>query len=182
MSSIVWQSHREKNDEVAAYMELAELEWPGYPPAPIDPKWWRTPFAWITGRNENGEIVGGCEWIRREITVGEETYVIAALGGVVTVPQIRGKGTGGNMVSFATDFVAEEGYDWAVLFTGFDRRSFYERLGYSRLGGDIYVTKFEVRAPIDEDAIVMAKALRPQVLSKWPLWKTAIIDVGYGTW
>ncbi|RYG73766.1 GNAT family N-acetyltransferase [bacterium] len=183
MIPIIWQAHFEPNDDTAAYLAISEQQWPGYPPPPIDPKWWRTPFARIVGKNEDDEVVGGCEWLRREIEVGDQKHVIAALGGVVMAPWTRGKGLGGRMIPFANSFVASEGYDWAVLFTGHERRRFYGAAGYAELEGDIYVTKFDVREKIvDEGTVVMAAPLNEKAAAQWPNWQGATIDVGHGTW
>jgi GNAT superfamily N-acetyltransferase len=182
MTSISWQAHLAPHADVDAYEAIAEQEWPGYPPPPVDPKWWRTPFVWIVGKNEQGEVVGGCHWIRREIEVGDQKHVIAALGGVVMAPQYRGRALGVGMIPFANQFVAEEGYEWAVLFTSPERRRFYRLAGYRQLEGDIYVTKFDIRSQMERETVIMAVPLTEKVADQWPLWQHATVDVGHGTW
>lgn len=86
------------------------------------------------------------------------------------------------MLPVANQYVAQLGYDWAVLFTSPERRRFYNTAGYLQLKGEIYVTKFDVRSRIESDTVVMAASLREAVISEWPQWEYETIHVGHGTW
>ena len=72
------------------------------------------------------------------------------------------------------------GYEVGVLFTDPRRRRFYERLGWSVLGGEVTQTWLGEDHPVKGP--VMATALTQSAVEEMALWRTARIHVGIGTW
>ncbi|MCA9320291.1 MAG: GNAT family N-acetyltransferase, partial [Planctomycetes bacterium] len=61
-------------------------------------------------------------------TVGSGALRLANIGGVCTLPQVRGRGLASELVSALVDDARRRGLDGAILWS--DRPSFYARMGF----------------------------------------------------
>jgi GNAT superfamily N-acetyltransferase len=71
------------------------------------------------------------EILKRTITVGEQTVVVGGVGGVMTLPTMRGRGIASSAMRHAADFICDElRADAGVLFCVPDLMPFYAKLGW----------------------------------------------------
>ncbi len=71
------------------------------------------------------------EVIKRTITVGDRAVVVGGIGGVMTVPAMRGRGMAKSAMRHAMDFICDElRADAGMLFCARETIPFYEKLGW----------------------------------------------------
>jgi GNAT superfamily N-acetyltransferase len=69
----------------------------------------------------------------RTIYVGTTPIDIVGIGGVMTVPTMRGRGLASAGMRHAMRYICKSGYDAGALFCAEERRTFYEQLGWQRI-------------------------------------------------
>jgi GNAT superfamily N-acetyltransferase len=156
--------------------------WPPNPDEPHehDPEFVETRIAYTMLLRDDGSLLGACVLEEREITVNGEPYRIAALGGVVVEEAHRQRGYGSRMVRAWMDDARARGYGFGVLWTGERRVGFYERLGWVLLEGDLSYRWLGEERRIDGP--ILATAFTPDAKQTLPVWRTARVHLGVGSW
>jgi GNAT superfamily N-acetyltransferase len=93
-------------------------------------------IAWSDGEFRvlawDNEVWGAIvEIVKRTITVGEQTMVVGGVGGVMTLPAMRGRGMATSAMRHAADFICDElRANAGVLFCTRELLPFYAKLGW----------------------------------------------------
>jgi predicted acetyltransferase len=86
----------------------------------------------------DGVAAGGFNILDMEIARGLATLKNGGVAMVATLPEFRGSGVGGAMMSFAVQLMRNENYSLAALY-GFAER-YYRRFGYETAGGKLKIS------------------------------------------
>ena len=132
---------------------LRELSLAVYPPE-IASAWpgrtieW-APHQWsVIFTDAEEEAVCYVGIILREARWNERTVKIGGIGGVKTHPNARGRGLATAAIKQALDFLHEQGdVGFALLVCEQKLIPFYERLGWRRFDGSLFVTQMRARVP-----------------------------------
>lgn len=109
---------------------------------------WREPWAsfdWYVTAEAAGRRVGVACVVKREGQVGGAPARLCLLGGVYTVPELRGHGIGSAVVGRATRLMAEDvgcQCQYGVLICRDALVPFYERLGWRRVPNEMAFERF----------------------------------------
>ena len=96
--------------------------------ADVHPAMWHPTYFIV---NEQRALYSVATAVWQDITVNGETYRTHGLSGVLTYPAFRKKGYGQQVVTAATDFIKQQaGADLAILWTGSNLETFYNRSGW----------------------------------------------------
>src|SRR5262245_16520452 len=88
-----------------------------------------------------GVVLRDSRWNERAVKVG-------SIGGVKTHPAFRGRGFAGTAIRQALDFFQAQGdVDFGLLVCEPSLVPFYERLGWRRFPGDLFVTQRQATVP-----------------------------------
>jgi predicted N-acetyltransferase YhbS len=164
------------------FWDLWTRTWPPAPDKKDDPDFQDTAFCYVVVEDQNGELIGVCAWLDREIVVNDEPQRIAGLAGVAIEEAFRGRGLGKKLIENAIEEARKRGYEWGVLFCAPFRQTFYEQFGWRVLRGKITQTRFREETAILNDDLVMALPLTDSAAAQWPQWENARIHVGVGQW
>jgi predicted N-acetyltransferase YhbS len=125
-------------------------------------------------RGDDGRLIGACRLRERTIVVAGRPIDVAGLASVAIAEAHRGRGHGAWLVQLATDTARVRDYSWSVLFCSLPRQTFYRRLGWRTLEGDLLVGPPAAAQPIDPtDTVVMALPLTRAAAEQWPVWRAA---------
>jgi GNAT superfamily N-acetyltransferase len=80
---------------------------------------------------ERGMMISHADVSFRTITFNGETYRMACVGEVMTLPNFRGEGHGQRAVSAATEFILNSDADIGMLFTAPELEKFYGASGWT---------------------------------------------------
>jgi hypothetical protein len=83
---------------------------------------------------ERGMMISHADVSFRTITHNGESYRMACVGEVMTLPTFRGEGHGHRAVAAATQFILSSDADIGMLFTDPDLEKFYGASGWLTLG------------------------------------------------
>ncbi|MCX5608209.1 MULTISPECIES: GNAT family N-acetyltransferase [unclassified Streptomyces] len=119
--------------------QVADLEaraWPGSSPG-HDPA--LAPRALLLV-DADGTVAAALALLYKEIGVAGRTYRAAGLSGVVTRPELRGRGLGGRLVAAArSELAADPAVDLALFSCDRPLAPFYEAAGFAPLPGTVLV-------------------------------------------
>lgn len=118
--------------------QVAALEataWPGSSPG-HDPAL-RPRVMLLT--DGGGTVAAALTLLHKEVRLGGRTYRAAGLSGVVTRPELRGRGLGGRLVAAARAALADSAVDVALFSCDRPLAPFYEAAGFEVLPGTVLV-------------------------------------------
>ena len=92
-------------------------------------------------RGDDGALIGACRLRERTVIVAGQPVCVAGLASVAIAEAHRGRGHGAWLVQLATDTARVRDHAWGVLFCSLPRQTFYRRLGWRTLEGDLLVAK-----------------------------------------
>lgn len=164
------------------FTDLWHRTWPPDPNSPYVPDFENTLIAAVALLDDHEKVLGVCAWVDRTIIVNAAPYRIAGLSGVLVEEEFRGRGYGKLLIQGATQEMVRRGYEWAVLFCGPQRQTFYEQFGWGVLKGEITQTRFNSECGIVGDDLLMALPLSEAAQAQWPQWESARIYIGVGQW
>lgn len=122
-------------DDRAAILSLVRLAWP----TETEHHFYDDPqFTWSQFRlaQVDQQIVSVLKIYRRPIFWGEDTAVLGGIGDVVTHPRFRGRGYAGMLLDDAAAYMAENGYELSMLFSGLT--AFYQRHGWEPVSQPLF--------------------------------------------
>lgn len=127
---------------LAVYPPGSDVDWPGRAV-----EWAACPWC-VIGSAATGEALGyvgivlrNCLWNGRAVKAG-------GIGGVKTHPAARRRGLATAAIALALDFFTAQGdIDFALLVCEPALVPFYERLGWRRFPGELFVTQGAARTP-----------------------------------
>ncbi len=123
-----------------------------------DTKWAK--FDWYVTAEAEGSVVAVAGVVRRRGRVGEQPVTLGLLGGVLTLPEVRGLGLGSEVVRLATGLIRDElDCDLGVLTCGEDLVPFYDRLGWTVTDAPLFYERFGRRST--SDLVVMCSTPTP---------------------
>ena len=127
---------------LAVYPPETAAAWPG---RAIE---W-APAQWsVIGWNTEGVALCHVGMVLREARWGERAVKVGGIGGVKTHPASRGRGFATAAIRRALDFFGEQGdVDFALLVCEPGLVPFYERLGWQRFSGELFVTQRQATVP-----------------------------------
>ncbi len=150
--------------------ENTELQGPGYEAVLV---------AYVLLLAKDGNLAGACSMHERWILVNNEPHRIAGLSSLVVQETHRRQGHGSRMVRAWMKTAGELGYSFGLLFCWRELWPFYERLGWSRLEGEVRYRWLDV----DHLArSVMAAPLSPGIEPQFVEWCKARVHLGVGAW
>ncbi|HEV3262105.1 MAG TPA: GNAT family N-acetyltransferase [Gemmataceae bacterium] len=127
---------------VAVYPPEVASAWPGRTFEWASPQW--SVVGWDAGGDalcHVGAVLREARWNERPVRVG-------GIGGVKTHPASRGRGFATAAIQQALDFFREKGnVDFALLVCEAGLIPFYERLGWRRFPGDLFVMQRQATVP-----------------------------------
>jgi aminoglycoside 2'-N-acetyltransferase I len=127
---------------LAVYPPEVSAAWPG---RAIE---WARPQSCVIGWEADGEAACYVGMILREARWNERTVKVGGIGGVKTHPACRRRGLASTAIRRALDFFREQGdVDFGLLVCEASLVAYYERLGWHRFGGELFVTQKEATVP-----------------------------------
>lgn len=114
-------------------------------------------------QDADGTLVASAGWVIADAEVGEESFTVVGIGGVIVRAQFRGRGLAREIVEAAIDAARTPEARFVLLFCRPDRAGLYRRLDFHPVPGTVLVkqTGGYVAMPLE----TMWRALRPQ---SWP--------------
>lgn len=87
-------------------------------------------YIWVA--EEDGELVSNIyvELIQKVPRPGRVTHPFAYMTNVYTIPEYRGKGIGGQLLSSINAWAKEQRYEFIIVWPSDEGIRFYERNGY----------------------------------------------------
>jgi len=148
-----WEVHRVVDLTTENQSALRTLSLAVYPPE-ISAAWpgrtieWAPPQWSVVGWDAGGEALCHVGIILREARWNERAVKVGGIGGVKTHPDSRARGFATTAIQRALDFFQEQGdVDFGLLVCEPGLVPFYERLGWRRFLGDLFVTKKQATMP-----------------------------------
>ena len=125
---------------------------------------WR-PKEWhILVHDDEDLLMAKASALKHDVLAGGETITVGGIGGVLSLPEARGKGLAQAAMKRAESFMREDLHaSFGFLFC-FDRLlPFYNRLGWRRLESEVLIEQEDGERPAPLNAMILP--LRGQ---KWP--------------
>jgi hypothetical protein len=130
----------EEADEVRLFIDLV---WPPVaqvPQSPVSRIIWDTNYSKrILTRADSGRILSQVALIFRDGHWNGTPLRIGGVAGVGTDPKFRDQGLATLGMKRASEILAEEGFDIGALFCASKMVPFYERLGWLRFDGAVFI-------------------------------------------
>jgi predicted N-acetyltransferase YhbS len=115
-------------------------------------------------QDADGTLVASAGWVMAEAEVGEESFEVVGIGGVIVRAEFRGRGLAREIVEAAIERARTPTARFVLLFCRPDRAGLYLRLGFHRVEGDVLVEQPAGYVPIPLET--MWRALSPG--DSWP--------------
>ena len=113
--------------------------------------------------------------LQRAVTVGGHSETVGGMGGLVTVPAMRGRGLATLLLDHAQRFVAEElGLQFAMGFVVDRMLSFYRERGWQQIDGRVTIDQ-----PTGKRLSPCSAFVLPLASAEWP---RGDIDIGGLPW
>jgi GNAT superfamily N-acetyltransferase len=130
----------EETDEVRLFIDLV---WPRPALAPqsqVSRIVWDTNYSKrLLTRAGSGRVLSQVALIFRDGRWNSTPLRIGGIAGVGTDPKFRGQGLATVGVKRATEILVDEGFDIGALFCAPEMVPFYERLGWRRFDGAVFI-------------------------------------------
>ena len=121
---------------------------------------------WLLTVKVDGNFVSGLEVVERTAKVGNRDVRLGGVGGVITLPEWRGKGLASAALQRANDFICGElGAEFGLLVTGEALIPFYSRVGWERVNGPLTFDQPDGRKVTVTDWVIMVLRCNGR---KWP--------------
>jgi predicted N-acetyltransferase YhbS len=160
--------------------EMWTAEWPPRPDRPADPLADDSPCAFAVAR-VGGAVVGGGQLLVRSVTLGEERFDVAGLGGLLVHADHRRRGIGSAIVGDAVAWATREGFAAILLFCGKAKVPYYTRLGFAEPRCHVVIHRFGEAGTLRPDNHLFYRLLQDRDLPGLNDPELAL-DVGNGAW
>jgi GNAT superfamily N-acetyltransferase len=109
---------------------------------------WAEPQWRIIGWDADGRALCHAGVLCREVRWNERPVMVGGIGDVWTHPAARRRGLASTAMKRAVDFLREQpNVDFGLLVCDAGLVPFYERLGWQRFPGDLFVNQRQTRVP-----------------------------------
>jgi GNAT superfamily N-acetyltransferase len=103
------------------------------------------------------QLVSRISVIKREIRIGDQTYIIGGIGGVATHPDWRRHGFARALMQAVEDLIRSEvKVDFGMLFCGEKMIPYYAHCGYIQVFNPLYILQKGQRLPFSDNKMVLA--------------------------
>jgi GNAT superfamily N-acetyltransferase len=107
---------------------------------------------------EKNILISHSEVLWKHLQIGDKTYKVYGLAGVLTYPGFRGQGFGSRVVDLATAYINESDADLGVVFTQPHLKDFYESSGWLPMPEPIFLIGSR-ESPVLTDHLVLMRFL-----------------------
>ena len=116
---------------------------------------------------ENGQVVGHVGILARQpVEMGGEKFFVGGIGGVVTVPDARGKGFAREGLRAAEEILlAEPDVDFAMLFCREPLIGFYQKWGWQRVMSSVSAKNSSGKCIVNSSSKCAANFFLPPIIS-----------------
>src|SRR5687768_8320735 len=124
---------------------------------------------------ETGAPLANASVLRHEMQLGDRPVVIGGLGGVITLPEARGRGLARRVVGRATEFFREDlGASFGLLFCLPRLVPFYESQGWTLVEAGVLIDQPGGKVPSPVPVMVLPFEDEP--------WPAESVDLGSLPW
>ncbi|MEM6283289.1 MAG: GNAT family N-acetyltransferase [Chloroflexota bacterium] len=121
-----------------------------------------TPGEWCVVVYNNDEFGAYAEVLQREILVGGQPVTVGGIGGVMSLPHMRGLGLGKAAMRALTDYICTEmNADAGMLYCAPHNVAYYQSLGWHHITRQITYHQYDgthvidMRGGTDDNALVL---------------------------
>ena len=120
---------------------------------------WSSRIEWMALGRVDGELATLLGLLRREILVGGKPVWVIGVGGVATHPNWQKRGLSSTLLQAAEKFMREKmNATFGLLVCADERRSFYGRVGWKHVAGELFFTQEGQRRSMKTSVMILQLA------------------------